>query len=545
MSGRPAKRRRLSSDSDADNNTVYPLNIRRPNRRRARFNDVQEASTSHESQNSVSQSSDEQKSTDEKEDSDSSLATCRLRHGLNEDCLCEIFSYLGVYDLIQLCELDIYYQNLITNWIIGKKLINFTKMDPCWTTNKIFQVFGKTMRKIKIAEENTLGSFERFLNFVIQCCSVGTLTEIELRFSSPNAQLAIIEEAMPFFSNLRKLVLNDNYTRVSYKQYLAGISSVAANLTHLTLEGVNVSGEWLLAGGMENLRELRLHTSKRRSMSIQTIELSEFLRTKSKLELFSYIGNDDIRLVVETLIEHCPKLNTFADFHLSNPHRPEATTITEPMKHRYDFVRHFNGLKVIGLTSYTQCGSDLIYPLVRMAGKRMAGRIEELKFYIDRDSAIVLPEPMKYAHKTFDNFSSLKAVELQVRSDTAEQCDLNAEFICEFISKLSNVHKFNVMSEHAIRNINKIIDTAPNLGELGVAQIKMKYLPVEMRKIVKSIRKRREQLIAGGELSPKPFHVVVNEQQWRELQVYVDVETILTTRVENNNGRQTFKVTGP
>lgn len=538
MSGRPAKRRRLSSDSDADNNTVHPLNIRRPNRRRRQ--------SKEESQHSASQSSDEQKSNDdEKEDGDNALGTCRLRHGLNDDCLCEIFNYLGVYDLIQLCELDIYYQNLITKWIIGKKLINFTKMDPCWTTNKIFQVFGKTMRKIKIAEENTLGSFERFLNFVIQCCSVATLTEIELRFSSPTAQSAIMEESMPFFSNLRKLVLNDNYTRVSYKQFLAGISSVAANLTSLTLEGVNVSGEWLLAGGMENLRELRLHTSKRRSMSIQTIELSEFLRTKSKLELFSYIGNDDIRPVVDTLIEHCPQLNTFADFHLSNPYRPEARTITEFMKHRYDFVRQFNGLKVIGLTSYTQCGSDLYYPLMRMAGKKMAAKIEELKFYIDRDQAVVLPEPCHYTCSTCDSFTGLKAVELQVRSDTPEQCDLNAEFICEFISKLLNVKKFNVMSEHAIRGINKVIDMAPNIEELGVAQIKMKYLPVEMRKIVKSIRKRRDQQISEGIQDPKPFNVVVNEQQWRELQVYKDVETILTTRVENNNGRQTFKVTGP
>lgn len=401
------------------------------------------------------------------------------------------------------------------------------------------------MRKIKIAEENTLGSFERFLNFIIQSCSVNMLQEVELRFSSPTGQSAIMEEAMPFFSNLRKLVLNDNYTRVSYKQFLAGISTVAANLTHLTLEGVNVSGEWLLAGGMENLRELRLHTSKRRSMSIQTIELCEFLRTKSKLELFSYIGNDDIRPVVETLIENCLQLKTFADFHLSNPYRPEASTITELMKHRYDFVGQFKGLTVIGLTSYTQCGSDLYYPMIRMAGKRMASKIEELKFYIDRDQAVVMPEPLHYTCNAFDSFTSLQTVELQVRSDTSEPCDLNAEFICEFISKLLSVKKFNVMSEHAIRNINKIIDLAPNLEELGVAQIKMKYLPVEMRKIVNSIRKRRLQLIADGELNPKPFNVVVNEQQWRELQVYKDVETILTTRVEFNNGRQTFKVTGP
>lgn len=539
MTAKPAKRRRLNTDSDSDE-SIYS-NVPPSSRRLS--DDIQDTSTSRDSHN-VSQSSDEQKSSDEKCDSESSsLATCRLRHGLNEDCLCKIFNYLGVYDLIQLCELDIYYQNLIAKYIIGKKLINFTKMDPCWTTNKIFQVFGKTMRKIKIAEENTLGCFERFLNFVIQNCSVGTLTEIELRFSSPTVSTAIMEESMPFFSNLRKLVLNDNYTRVSYKEFLAGISTVAANLTHLTLEGVNVSGEWLLAGGMENLRELRLHTSKRRSMSIQTIELSEFLRTKSKLELFSYIGNDDIRPVVDTLTEHCPQLKTFADFHLNNPYR-RGPPASDAMKYRYNFIRQFKSVKVLGLTSYTQCGSDLYHPLIKMAAQN---RVEELKIYCDRDQAIIIPEDnrMRYAHHIFSNFRSLKAVELQVRSDSSEQCELNFEFICEFISKLLNVEKFSVMSEHAIRGINKVIDTAPNINELGVAQTKMKYLPVEMRKIVKSIRKRRAQQIVEGQTDPVPFHVIVNEQQWRELQVYKDVETILTTSIESNNGCQTFRVTGP
>lgn len=36
------------------------------------------------------------------------VPTCRLRHGLNDDCLCEIFKYLDVYSLIQLCRLDVY-----------------------------------------------------------------------------------------------------------------------------------------------------------------------------------------------------------------------------------------------------------------------------------------------------------------------------------------------------------------------------------------------------------------------------------------------------
>lgn len=132
MSGRPAKRRRHC----------------------ARLDDLEQST----SQNDVNQSADDQKSKDEKGAGDSSLAgTCRLRHSLNNDCLCEVFGYLAVYDLIHLCELDVYYPNLITDRVIRKKLINFTQMKPCRTTKKIFEVFGRKMRKTKIAEENTLG----------------------------------------------------------------------------------------------------------------------------------------------------------------------------------------------------------------------------------------------------------------------------------------------------------------------------------------------------------------------------------------------------
>lgn len=46
------------------------------------------------------------------------LGICRLRHGLNENCLIEVFNYLEVRDLIQICEFDVYYQDLIEDRII-------------------------------------------------------------------------------------------------------------------------------------------------------------------------------------------------------------------------------------------------------------------------------------------------------------------------------------------------------------------------------------------------------------------------------------------
>lgn len=164
-----------------------------------------------------------------------------------------------------------------------------------------------------------------------------------------------------------------------------------------------------------------------------------------------------------------------------------------------------------------------------MASKKIAIKIEELKIYIDRDRAVVLEEPLQYTCNTFNSFRSLKAVELRQHVRTCEQ---HAESIYELISKVQSVKKFNVKSEFGICDINKIIDLAPHIKELGVANTSIKRLPVEMYKIVNSIRNRRAKLIAEAELDPKPFHLVVNRYQWRELQDYKDVKTILSTSMD-------------
>lgn len=535
MNEHNAKRRRLNTANDTDTDKTDV-----PSPSNEKSSDNEDATTSNQSQNI--KPDDKHSSDEEESNGNSSLGECRLRHGLNIDCLCEVFKFLDVYDLIQLCNFDIYFQTLIKKWVIGKKLVNFTKMDPCWTTDKIFKTFGETMRNIRIGQENTLGSFEHFLNFVIKYCTIGGLTNVDLRFSTPKASNTVMEQSMPYFSNLRKLVLNDNYSRVSYDTFLAGISTTAKRLTHLTLEGVNVTGEWLVNGLMNNLREFRLNTSKRRDMSIDITDLCTFLRSQPNLELFSYVGDDDITDVAETMAEYCTKLKTYVDFQLGNPHDRRMPSITAQMMHRYSFIRKFKCVTTLGITSYTLCGSDLYYPLVKMAAQN---QIETLKIYVDRNNAIILPAEnhMHYSCEELSNFTRLKLVELQIKYDSSE-CDLNGAFICEFVSKLNNVEQFRVMSEPAIWNINKILEMAPNLNELDISHLKMKYLPVEMRKIICSIRKRRNQQIAEGQQNISKFHLKVNEQQWREVQVYKDANIILKLTVEQTERNHSFKVHG-
>lgn len=485
--------------------------------------------TPHESRDTVSQSFVERKSNNDKETDDEGLLDdCRLRHGLNEDCLCKIFSYLSLFDLIQLCDYNIYFQNLITNFVIGKKLLKFYDRDLqiCWGTNKIFEVFGKTMRKIEITKECTAYSFERFLNLVIQCCAEGGLTEIDINFPPEMIPSANIAKSMPFFSKLRKAVLSDG----QYGQFIAGISTVATNLTHLTLKNVIVTDEWTQAGGMDNLKELRLQIDCRND---KQTKLKNFLRKKSKLELFSYTGDEDIRSVFDTLNEHCPKLNTLIYYHAKNPYQQEDS-ISDSMKYHYDFLQQFDGLKVIGLTAYTKCGSDLYYALAALSRKKFAAKIEKIKFYIGIENAVVLRDRLDCTSETVHAFTGLKTIEL-VWANVSHRYDLGAEFILEFVSKLSSVEKLTLLCySYPICGISKIIDLIPNISELNVMQINLKLLPVEIRKIVVAIRKRRALQISEGEQNPKPFPIEVNKQQYRELQVYKDIETICTIKVDKN-----------
>lgn len=340
-----------------------------------------------------------------------------------------------------------------------------------------------------MSKKNTT-DLNQFLNLVIRHCSVGGLTEVELYHVGSGIPSNIIQESMPFFSNLRKLVVfNDMW----YHEFLASVSTTATNLTHLTLD--NKFDIKLASTGMEHLKELRL-----RSSSIDEKELLTFLRNKSKLELFSCTAKNGIDSVIDTLAAHCPKLRVFSDFHLDNPYA-YGRVISDRLQSRYSAVRYFDTVQELGLTTYTKCGSDLYYPLIQITKKN---KLESLKIVMNHADAIALEEQERkqYNHQSFADFTSLKEVELLLTVEFQEY-EFDVPFIA-FIVKETNVKKFCVKCDRSIVNIYKIIDAVPHLSQLDVSQVPMIRLPVEMRRIVVSIRKRRANLISMGEIEPAP-----------------------------------------
>lgn len=84
--------------------------------------------------------------------------------GPKQDCLVKICAFLEVPDLIKLCALfgqDLFAEDnesftefLVDRVMIHKKLFDFTQIQSqqrAWSVNKVFDTFGKSMRKLKVS----------------------------------------------------------------------------------------------------------------------------------------------------------------------------------------------------------------------------------------------------------------------------------------------------------------------------------------------------------------------------------------------------------
>lgn len=462
---------------------------------------------------------------------DADIETCRLRNGLNDDCLLKIMEFLSLCDLIQMCRMDKYYKDLITKWIIGKKLLNLRGM-PQSSKDEVFEVFGKSMRKFVIYESD----FLNFLNTIIKYCAPNRLTEVELNLKQPmnegesttSTPLYHIPMSMSILSNIRKFKLNVlRFQRNStFDDFLNALLVSATNLTHLNLFHVDMEGNWLKQTKMLNLYELRIL----RPCGVSIARLKIFLGCLPKLRRFTYKGDTDITSIASTLIEKCPNLEVFEDVHTSTSYLREPLSVRET---RYSFLASFANLHTVTLTSYTFCGCDLYHALVKLANLN----IVHLKVFANLEQAEAFNEVDRkriMENCSFSHFVSLSSLELDVRNYRLDGA-IHCEFLLLFATQLKNLEKFTLQNSR-LANINKIIESLPQIRTLAISQVTFKHLPVEMRKIVRVLRAIRQ---ASDMYEDRVvLNMIVNIQQWRELQVYKDIakltETVIDDDIENH-----------
>lgn len=449
---------------------------------------------------------------------------CRLRC-LNVDCLLSIFEYLSVKDLLHVCELDDYFKDIITEHVVPTKLVDFTKTGGHWTTNKIFQTFGKKMRRIKIVEENTLHRFQYFLILIIEYCTPDRLIELQLRYHSTAVDPTVLRQALPYFTKLKKLVLMCHDERSAYDSFVTSLCSASVSLKTLNLLGVTLFPGWSEAESMNNLEELRLHVRGPHStLGTRAADLPDFVRTKHQLKLFSYIGHENISNVTRVLSQHCRQLETYNDFNLRS--QPDDLRALMDTHDRYKYIADLPNIKHLSITSYAQYGDDIHYALMKLAGRTS---LESLNILINSNASSSLNRSeMQVASEKWlsqlsqQSFQNLTTVGLRIVSDTKEIFEFDCTFICKFLQRVSSISKITVCVDGNIRNVYKILEYAPQLRIFAFSKTRMRHLPVEMRKMHRIIKKMHEQ-----RKDLPPIHLVTNIQQHRELQVCIQCNHIL------------------
>lgn len=459
-----------------------------------------------------------------------SSANCRLRHQLNSDCLIKIFEYLDVQDMIQLCKLDTYFDEIIKSQVIAKTVINLGVLDERMSNNRLvlkrstietFELFGKFMRKLIIRGED----FHRFLSTIVKYCKPGRFTYISLSFKINTGYPAsnLIDQSVPFFTNLRTLRLSDISRSGLYQLFLTKLTAAATSMTILQLHQVTISEGWLQK--INNLRQLNLDTP----IGLEFDDLNSCLKANPKLTAFEYKGGIDMKSIYDTLPVCCPELHTFSDRHVWN------NISEEDVAQRYEFLSLLKHLDNVTLTSYTDSGHDLDHHLRIPTLKN----ISKLRVYVNSDRPIALYKGTKHElmESFIEPFDNLKTIEMELRCIGDINCELRCEFIFDLVSRLRNIENIK-FSGRSLFNVNSILHRSANIRQLCIADthFRMGQVAKEMRSILRSVRRIPIRRPSEVKCEKQPLHLRVNEHQCSELELYGDTRGFLTTTVVTENG---------
>lgn len=436
------------------------------------------------------------------------MDNCRLRHGLNTHCQIKVIQYLTLKDLLKLCETDSYFEDIIMNWVIGRRLINLEMLYPDGNL-EMFEAFGKSFRKLRVKGNE----YNFILETIIKYCSPNTLTELQIIVKAPLNQEKM-DVPMNLFTKLEKLRLECHHDSELFLEHLEKIAGIALNLKILQVRGNRIQGEWLKTKHMQNLRELWLHTTQ--NMSID--DLTSFLRERPKLKVFSFTGRDDIATIGKSLSKYCSGLEKFCYVDLAE--NENYNYIQADPTNRFDFLSTFLNLNTWTLTSF----SAYPYFLKTLLASN------DIKELIIRTDLCSYKNQCKIKH-----IASLKTMKVEISvnggDDTKEQYELNCDFIASILSQVKNkIDNMTLISERKLTNFNKILDSLPSVRTLSISNIAFKYLPLEIRKIVRTVRK----IERNGENDQHLLKLIVNENQWRELTFYEDIEGFVSISIDLN-----------
>lgn len=430
---------------------------------------------------------------------------CRLNY-LPTNCLIKCFENLPISDLLHVCGVDEHFQTVIIEHVIHKKLIDFTNTNCHWSFEQIFRVFGRKMRRIKVEQETRTNDLSYVFKTIIKYCKPGNLTEISLRFCHTIIDYETLQQAIPMFSNLRKLILL-NYNNVNaYDDVMPIICNTTSKLEYLKLVSVNLSERWADVQTLNNLKEFYFHE---RYTSCQSMDLHQFLSASRNLTTFSYMGVKDISdATAFELHDTLKNLKRFNDFSIGGNCAPIP---------RYQCISKFTNIQHLSITSHSYGWKDIFEPLMELTQQTT---LKSLNILTSTDCECDSePSINKWCNALVQrNLCHLESFGVQIECDSWVESvhrkdHYDCGFLAEFLSQLKgSLRHVAVHSKQYVIDAHKILEALPGMYTFSIVDMVVPDLSKEMDKIARVLRN-------CGEKQQKLLRFIVNRHQNKELQV--------------------------
>lgn len=288
-------------------------------------------------------------------------ASCRLRHGLNNHCLAEIFQYLRSVDLYTVSGMNEFYTKIINDLIIPDHSVNFYKLfEKNITISQVFERFGRKMRKCFFYCDPVRGddsievpnyTIDQFIQLITLYCSPDQLK---------NVRIATLKHADPIIvlPNYFRKVEKFQFFSQAYEKVQLSVS-FTESLRYLVLENIKLDPnfDWKM---LKNLTKLFLS----RVEGVNESNFIEYLRQRPSLEAFGHSHTFDISSmenIFEKMAEYCG--NQIRALKIYNEY---SKKVDNPPGF-YHFISGFKNLKEVYLRADLKCGDDLIDPIKRLA----------------------------------------------------------------------------------------------------------------------------------------------------------------------------------
>lgn len=459
-------------------------------------------------------------------------ADCRLRHGLNPDCLEEIFKYLDQSDMLALSKMNSHYKEIIVDRIIPLIQLNLT--ESCAQNKQLMAEFGASVKSIKFKGDRK--AFELLMTLINDYCNVNQLKKLDIitckdkRIDSSNCcHPDLVNRTQKYFRKLHFVAINENSSNWEFLQELFALSN---GIRVLQLENVNLKGRFQNWTHLDELTDLTL-IGIERFHQIKMEKFIEFLSRGTRLQRF--FSDDWCFKMNEAIAEHCSKtIHTFGDL--------RKWPLDEYSLTRYDYLDKFENLKEIILTSEYICMSDLYRPLMILAMKDSIDSLEIRQ--VDTKEFQLETQP------NLPKFNKLKTLKLSIRQREHEAENLNEQMHLKFILNNANKLLTNVQTLHLsgafTRNMSTIIRLTPKLKRLSIHELEARRLLLQARRIVACIGQiiGERTTESEGSKTNELVYVTVCSEQWRDYAVFERNPIKLFLKGKRKADMRNFEIAG-